>query len=102
MNDMCADCCLLLFTCCIGQLLLPFLLLLYFLSMCCSFVNSVTEQLTGTLSLGAAVFASVLFASGMPTEYDVVSSRFTLYPKVGSLHGLHVSQWTACSCTHSL
>jgi hypothetical protein len=38
-----------------------------------SFVNSVTEQLTGTVSLGAAVFASVLFASGMPTEFDVVS-----------------------------
>jgi hypothetical protein len=35
-------------------------------------VNSVTEQLTGTLSLGAAVFASVLFASGMPMEFDVV------------------------------
>jgi hypothetical protein len=39
----------------------------------CSFVNRVTEQLTGTLSLGAAVFASVLFASGMPSEFDVVS-----------------------------
>jgi hypothetical protein len=39
-----------------------------------SFVNSVTEQLTGTLSLGAAVFASVLFASGMPSEFDVVSA----------------------------
>eukprot|EP00879_Flechtneria_rotunda_P013359 GHRR01013949.1.p1 GENE.GHRR01013949.1~~GHRR01013949.1.p1 ORF type:complete len:178 (+),score=53.64 GHRR01013949.1:913-1446(+) len=36
-----------------------------------NFVNSVTEQLTGTLSLAAAVFASVLFASGMPTEFDV-------------------------------
>lgn len=36
-------------------------------------MNSVTEQLTGTVSLGAAVFASVLFASGMPTEFDVVS-----------------------------
>uniref|UniRef100_A0A383WEY0 Phosphatidylinositol N-acetylglucosaminyltransferase subunit C n=1 Tax=Tetradesmus obliquus TaxID=3088 RepID=A0A383WEY0_TETOB len=36
-----------------------------------NFVNSVTEQLTGTVSLGAAVFASVLFASGMPTELDV-------------------------------
>eukprot|EP00878_Enallax_costatus_P005691 GHUV01005968.1.p1 GENE.GHUV01005968.1~~GHUV01005968.1.p1 ORF type:complete len:398 (+),score=100.30 GHUV01005968.1:2189-3382(+) len=36
-----------------------------------NFVNSVTEQLTGTLSLAAAVFASVLFASGMPTELDV-------------------------------
>jgi hypothetical protein len=40
-----------------------------------SFVSSVTEQLTGTLSLGAAVFASVLFASGMPSEVDVVSER---------------------------
>jgi hypothetical protein len=40
---------------------------------CCRFVNSVTEQLTGTLSLGAAVFASVLFASGLNTEGDVVS-----------------------------
>lgn len=37
-----------------------------------SFVNSVTDKLTGTLSLGAAVFASVLIASGMPTDFDVV------------------------------
>jgi hypothetical protein len=40
-----------------------------------SFVSSVTEQLTGTLSLGAAVFASVLFASSMPSEFAVVSWR---------------------------
>jgi hypothetical protein len=38
-----------------------------------SFVNSVTDKLTGTVSLGAAVFASVLIASGMPSETDVVS-----------------------------
>ncbi len=40
---------------------------------CRSFVNSVTDKLTGTVSLGAAVLASVLIASGMPSEYDVVS-----------------------------
>eukprot|EP00877_Chromochloris_zofingiensis_P010970 jgi/Chrzof1/6126/Cz17g10210.t1 len=36
-----------------------------------NFVNSVTDKLTGTVSLGAAVFASVLIASGMPSEFDV-------------------------------
>ncbi len=40
----------------------------------CSFVNSVTDKLTGTLSLGAAVFASVLIASCMPAEMDVVGA----------------------------
>ena len=40
-----------------------------------SFVNSVTDKLTGAVSLGAAVFASVLIASGMPTELDVVRAR---------------------------
>jgi hypothetical protein len=59
-------------------------MLLLLLLVLCSFVNSVTEQLTGTVSLGAAVFASVLFASGMPTEFDVVS---------GTRPGLDVSSW---------
>ena len=55
-----------------------------------SFVNSVTEQLTGTLSLGAAVFASVLFASGMPSEFDVVSCAEVYFDHgYGSCGGLH-------------
>ncbi|MEW5299270.1 MAG: hypothetical protein WDW38_003365 [Sanguina aurantia] len=36
-----------------------------------NFLNVVTEQLTGTLSLGAAVFSAVLVASRMHTEVDV-------------------------------
>jgi hypothetical protein len=50
----------------------------------------VTEQLTGTVSLGAAVFASVLFASGMPTEFDVVSG-----------FGLDVRQWQMFAAEHN-
>lgn len=53
-----------------------------------SFVNRVTEQLTGTLSLGAAVFASVLFASGMPSELDVVSCHASTQ---GSSHSVQDS-----------
>lgn len=44
-----------------------------------SFVNSVTDKLTGTVSLGAAVFASVLIASGMPSETDVVRDTARLH-----------------------
>lgn len=39
----------------------------------CSFVNSVTDKLTGTVSLGAAVLSAVLIASQMPSDFDVVS-----------------------------
>jgi hypothetical protein len=38
-----------------------------------SFVNSVTDKLTGAVSLSAAVFSSVLTASCLPSETDVVS-----------------------------
>lgn len=41
-----------------------------------SFVNSVTDKLTGAVSLSAAVFSSVLIASCMPSELDVVSVTF--------------------------
>mmetsp|Transcript_4888 Transcript_4888/g.10496 ORF Transcript_4888/g.10496 Transcript_4888/m.10496 type:complete len:417 (+) Transcript_4888:76-1326(+) len=36
-----------------------------------NFVNSVTDRLSGTLSLGAAVFAAVLLSSLMASELDV-------------------------------
>lgn len=36
-----------------------------------NFVNTVTDKLIGAVSLGAAVFASVLIASGLPSETDV-------------------------------
>ena len=38
-----------------------------------SFVNSVTDKLTGALSLGAACFAAILAASQLPSELHVVS-----------------------------
>lgn len=46
-----------------------------------SFVNSVTDKLTGAVSLSAAVFSSVLTASCMPSEMDVVRTQglFTRY-----------------------
>lgn len=40
-----------------------------------SFVNSVTDKLTGAVSLSAAVFSSVLIASCLPSEVDVVRPR---------------------------
>jgi len=38
----------------------------------CSFVNSVTDRLTGTLSLGAAILAAVMVSSLMVSELHVV------------------------------
>lgn len=73
-----------------------------------SFVNSVTEQLTGTLSLGAAVFASVLFASGMPSEFDVVSGMTAAAVPDNHICGLLHLRWLLCcgaqqiSCTYDM
>lgn len=52
--------------------LTAFLLIMHLYLHDYNFVNSVTDKLTGTVSLGAAVFASVLIASGMPSDLDVV------------------------------
>ena len=36
-----------------------------------NFVNSVTDTLTGSISLGSATFASILLASRMPGQMQV-------------------------------
>lgn len=63
----------------------------------CSFVNSVTDKLTGALSLGAAVFASVLIASCMPAEMDVVGAWLLWLVMPMAARGQHHTVWTT-SC----
>jgi hypothetical protein len=41
----------------------------------CSFVNIVSDRLSGALALAAAVLASVLLSSAMPSELHVVGGH---------------------------
>lgn len=46
----------------------------------CSFVNSVTDKFTGSVSLGCAIFSSVLIASRMHSTLNVVSTVIESQP----------------------
>lgn len=61
-----------------------YLLLLHLYLHDYNFVNSVTDTLTGSISLGSATFASILLASRMPSQMQVfaqVSKVLILCPK---------------------